>query len=1027
MQRPLLIVEVAHQDPQAGGKTAVGVAENAVLAGHHHARLLCKEGDFARSLGEIASRFPGRDIVLLSPDVELPFAWDARLQKAAYADARIGAVVPLCDASPLHALVDEELRETSRGMAGLVDRTVYCVGTRSYYEVPRLHSICAYLRRESLDAAWGELVAPVAGAQGFVDALTQPLRSRGWSCVLCDFLYVGCAQSRIDASSSTPGLEASAFAQHHPLGGLRRAVNDIIRSGLPVVSTPGLDHRPVQLHIMHYWGGGSDKWIRDFGRADTSRVNMVFASYRIGENGGQRLILYSDPAAAVPIRVWDIAQPIKSTVSRSIEYRRILEQIVREFNVEAILVSSLIGHALDALTMPVKTLVVCHDFYPICQAINPQFGKTCERCTLDDLRRCARSNPLNSFFPDVPSEEWHAMRTLYVDHLLAHRIELVAPSPSVATTLRRLAPRLGESVFHLIPHGSDSSEMKLPIARREATQPLRLVVLGRLIPRKGAQLLRESGEALKPFAEITLVGCGEEGTKLAEQFGWKAIERYELNELPDLIRSLAPHAGLLLSVVPESFSYTLSELRSFAVPPIATRLGAFVDRIADGETGFLFEPEPEGLLDIVRRLHGHPGELERVATNLTNAQRGRTTGEMVADYHALIALAPRPVARFEVGVGQETALTEPYRHLSEAYAHLTGAYADLERAYGRTTEAYQKTRDAYEDALKVSRAAWEEFGREYDALELPKRWWRAPRALHLIQTLRTTLQASKARASLGHIDAGQFPWAEKLSPRLLKSPWWIGHIPFAFELIARQAPRVIVELGTYSGSSFAAFCQAVEACGLQARCYGIDLWEGDIHMGKFDEDLFQEISRYVASSYPEIATLMRQDFNAAAARFEAGSVDLLHIDGTHTYEAVSNDFHTWLPKMSDRGVVLFHDVNVTVENTGPASLKFGVRRVFDRLKTRYPHLEFSHCWGLGVLVVGKNAPAAVMELVELSRAPGFADYFAAKGAQVSRRFEEMGVKVPTHGAYSPTGPAWRRTVSKLHGYSRRLLEIVRPT
>ena len=201
-----------------------------------------------------------------------------------------------------------------------------------------------------------------------------------------------------------------------------------------------------------------------------------------------------------------------------------------------------------------------------------------------------------------------------------------------------------------------------------------------------------------------------------------------------------------------------------------------------------------------------------------------------------------------------------------------------------------------------------------------------------------------------------YPWAERLSPHLLKSPWWIGHIPFAFELVGRLRPRVLVELGTYSGSSFAAFCQAAEACGAPMRCYGIDLWEGDIHMGRFDEALFNEIHGYVSSRYPSIANLVRKDFNDAAADFADGSVDLLHIDGTHTFEAVSNDFNTWLPKMSDRSVVLFHDVNVNMENTGPASLKFGVRKVFDGVKHRYPHFEFDHCWGLGVLVTGANAP-----------------------------------------------------------------------
>jgi len=278
------------------------------------------------------------------------------------------------------------------------------------------------------------------------------------------------------------------------------------------------------------------------------------------------------------------------------------------------------------------------------------------------------------------------------------------------------------------------------------------------------------------------------------------------------------------------------------------------------------------------------------------------------------------------------------------------------------------------------------------------------------------------------IGADRFQWAEELSPRMLKSPWWIGHIPFAYELIGRQRPRTIVELGTYSGSSFAAFCQAVQACGLDAKCYGIDLWQGDIHMGKFDEDLYREISGYMAANYPGIASLVRKDFNEAVTLFDDGSVDLLHIDGTHTFEAVGNDFHTWLPKLSDRAVVLFHDTNVTVTNTGEAALRFGVRRFFDSVKDRYPHFEFSHCWGLGVLVVGRNAPPAVMELVEMARTPDFAAYFAERGARVSKRFEDMNVALPVHGAFAPAPPVplWRRAVNKLRRILRRLVRSARP-
>jgi hypothetical protein len=262
-----------------------------------------------------------------------------------------------------------------------------------------------------------------------------------------------------------------------------------------------------------------------------------------------------------------------------------------------------------------------------------------------------------------------------------------------------------------------------------------------------------------------------------------------------------------------------------------------------------------------------------------------------------------------------------------------------------------------------------------------------------------------------------FTWAEALSPKLLKSPWWIGHIPFAFELIGRMNPRSIVELGTYSGSSFAAFCQAVHASGGNGHCYGVDLWAGDIHMGSFDEALYQEISGYVTAEYPGIATLIRKDFNDAASSFADGSIDLLHIDGTHTFEAVANDFQTWFPKLSDRSVVLFHDTNVTVENVGEPAKKFGVKRFFDTVTPSYPHIEFKHCYGLGVLFVGKDRSPALSELIELSAAPAFDAYFAAKGAVVSKQFSDMGIELPQHGAYgdepvTPT-PLWRRAVNRI--------------
>lgn len=225
-----------------------------------------------------------------------------------------------------------------------------------------------------------------------------------------------------------------------------------------------------------------------------------------------------------------------------------------------------------------------------------------------------------------------------------------------------------------------------------------------------------------------------------------------------------------------------------------------------------------------------------------------------------------------------------------------------------------------------------------------------------------------------------------IQPRLLAAPHWLGHIPFTAELIRRLRPTIIVELGTYTGSSLGAFCQAVEASGLNTICYGIDLWEGDIHMGRFKESMYEEVSRYFSTHHPETASLIRRRFDEAADLFEDGSVDLLHIDGTHTYEAVRKDFRTWHPKLSARSVVLFHDINVTRKMIGKQADQFGVRAFFDNLKEEgYTYLEFSHSYGLGVLFVGPERPEYVRDLINAARNADVLEFFASKGNELEKR------------------------------------------
>lgn len=207
-----------------------------------------------------------------------------------------------------------------------------------------------------------------------------------------------------------------------------------------------------------------------------------------------------------------------------------------------------------------------------------------------------------------------------------------------------------------------------------------------------------------------------------------------------------------------------------------------------------------------------------------------------------------------------------------------------------------------------------------------------------------------------NIEPAWFHPAMRMQPtRMISHSTWNGHIPFAAWIVAATKPKVIVELGTHWGASYFAMCQAVGAYAQGAQCFGIDTWAGDDHAGTYDDSVYRSVAEFNVR-YAEFSTLLRSTFDRALTHFENGSIDLLHIDGLHTYDAVRHDFETWLPKMSSSGVVLFHDTNEHGRD-------FGVWQLWDELKAKYATIEFMHSYGLGVLFLGQTHTPLVSALL----------------------------------------------------------------
>lgn len=205
---------------------------------------------------------------------------------------------------------------------------------------------------------------------------------------------------------------------------------------------------------------------------------------------------------------------------------------------------------------------------------------------------------------------------------------------------------------------------------------------------------------------------------------------------------------------------------------------------------------------------------------------------------------------------------------------------------------------------------------------------------------------------------------------------WEGHVPFLYCLLDFVRPRRFVELGSQYGNCFFAACQMSKLLKNSIECIAIDTWTGDAHTGKYQEDVFKRFLSILHRKYPN-GRYIRGLFADAVLQFEPGSIDLLHIDGLHTYEAVAEDFQTWLPKLSDQGIVIFHDTHVRERD-------FGVWKLWAEVSRRYPSFEFQHSHGLGVLLVGKHVNPKVQKLFEVAVRPEYIEFMQFFFSNVGR-------------------------------------------
>lgn len=199
-------------------------------------------------------------------------------------------------------------------------------------------------------------------------------------------------------------------------------------------------------------------------------------------------------------------------------------------------------------------------------------------------------------------------------------------------------------------------------------------------------------------------------------------------------------------------------------------------------------------------------------------------------------------------------------------------------------------------------------------------------------------------------------------PRNITRSRSLLHVPFLFWLMETIQPTRVVQLGLEDPTCFLALCQAADKLGLEAILMGV-------HLNPEKPAMSPTMAEQHATLYGDFSFVVSEDFARAARQVRGGQIDLLVIDTLLSDEHVMALRAHWMPLLSERAVVVFHDPDNHV--AGPEA-----RQYVDSLLRARPGIRFPQTHpGLDVVLLGGQQPERLTRMAELEQ--GMPGYLAA--------------------------------------------------
>src|SRR5262249_17318872 len=540
----------------------------------------------ATNLGFVASVNRGmicaapNDVVLLNNDKEVWGNWVDRLSIQAYADFRIGTVTPLSNNATICSYPDIGGQPSLPPGTTLQTLDTACAAANALraVQIPTGVGSCMYIKRSCLDRVGLFDESTFATGYGEETDFCQRASAHGWIHVLAGDVFVfHLGEISFGTSSQEKKAKASAvMRERHP--GYEPAVAGWIGQdpALPLrlaltAALWRLSRQPVILHVLHSWGGGTEKHVAELAeRLATSARHLVLITKRSAHHVAFLLLM---PESVC----WRALEFASTTMTDVVPFLRSFGLTRVHVHSFADLIDQILPF-LKQLALPYDLTI--HDYGVICPRVNlvrhdatycrEPDEKGCLRCLLEEGYKLA---------DDILWWRHHGLSIIReADRVLC---------PSIDTG-KRIRYYVADSRIVIAPHERElyRHERILQLTPLRTGDLLRVAVLGVLSEQKGGTFFLDCVEiandvdapiawnVIGSFFSTSLQARAKRLSNLLNITGG-----YRSADLQQLIQEADPHVLLFPQRCPETYSFTLSEALHTGRPILAPDIGSMRERL----------------------------------------------------------------------------------------------------------------------------------------------------------------------------------------------------------------------------------------------------------------------------------------------------------------------------------------------------------------------------------------------------------------------------------------------------------------